>query len=98
MRTFFNQSDGSMKFTDVAYEQVVRNGYAKSVMPLLFHGKVNEYYLCGIKKSVFFTIIMSWHRMKIGYRMELNTLIMYFIQPIPTLHSIKEIRYFMSIF
>ena len=52
VRTFVSRPDGSMKFKDVTDEQVVRTGYAKSVVPLLLHGKVTEYYLGGNKKSV----------------------------------------------
>ena len=51
-RTFTKQADGSIKFRDVAKDQLVRSGFAKSVVPLLVHGQVTEYYLGGNKKSV----------------------------------------------
>lgn len=52
VRTFKSQPDGSLKFKDLAFEQVVRTGYAKSIAPLLLHGQVTEYYLDGKKKSI----------------------------------------------
>lgn len=52
LRTFKQLPDGSFKFKDVAYEQVIRAGYAKSVKPLLLNGQVTEYYWDGKKKSV----------------------------------------------
>ena len=52
VRTFKSQPDGTIKFKDVANSQVVRSGYAKSVVPLFLHGNVTEYYRSGKKKSV----------------------------------------------
>lgn len=52
IRTFAKQADGTFKFTDVVSERVLRSGTANSVLPLLAHGKVTEYYLGGRKKSV----------------------------------------------
>lgn len=52
IRTFVRKSDESWKFRDVVKKKVFREGYAKSVMPLLFHGQVTEYYPSGSKKSV----------------------------------------------
>jgi len=52
VRTFKKLPDGSIKFKDVAYSQVIRSGYANSVVPLFLNGKVTEYYLSGNKKSV----------------------------------------------
>lgn len=51
-RTFTKQADGSFKFRDVAKDQLVRSGFAKSLIPLLVHGQVTEYYPGGNKKSV----------------------------------------------
>lgn len=51
-RTFVKQADESFKFTDVLNRQTVRTGYAKSVMPLLLHGQVIEYFVNGNKKSI----------------------------------------------
>ncbi|MDP3914584.1 MAG: hypothetical protein Q8R96_12700 [Bacteroidota bacterium] len=51
-RTFTKQADGSFKFRDVAKDQLLRSGSAKSVVPLLVHGQVTEYYPGGNKKSV----------------------------------------------
>lgn len=51
-RTFAPQPDGIFKFSDLVNEQVIRNGYAKSIAPLLLHGTVMEYYPGGKKKSV----------------------------------------------
>lgn len=51
-RTFTNLADGSIKFRDVAKDQLVRSGFAKSVVPLLAHGQVTEYYSGENKKSV----------------------------------------------
>ena len=51
-RTFTKQADGSFKFRDVAKDQLVRSGFAKSVVPLLVHGQITEYYLGGNKNSV----------------------------------------------
>jgi hypothetical protein len=52
VRTFTKQADGSFKFRDVAKDQLVRSGFAKSLIPLLFHGQVTEYHADGKKKSV----------------------------------------------
>ncbi|HAH23345.1 MAG TPA: hypothetical protein DCL77_06260 [Prolixibacteraceae bacterium] len=52
LRTFKKLPDGSFRFKDVAKEQVIMAGYAKSVKPLLLHGQVTEYYWGGKKKSV----------------------------------------------
>ncbi|MDP2891188.1 MAG: hypothetical protein Q8P34_19750 [Bacteroidota bacterium] len=51
-RTFTKQADESFKFRDVAKDQLVRSGFAKSLIPLLVHGQVTEYYPGGNKKSV----------------------------------------------
>lgn len=51
-RTFTKQADGSFKFRDLAKDQLLRSGFAKSVVPLLVHGQVTEYYPGGNKKSV----------------------------------------------
>lgn len=51
-RTFTKQTDGSFKFIDVANDQLVRSGFAKSVVPLLVHGQITEYYPGKNKKSV----------------------------------------------
>jgi len=51
-RTFTKQANGSFKFRDVAKDQLVRSGSAKSVVPLLAHGQVTEYYPGANKKSV----------------------------------------------
>ncbi len=51
-RTFTKLADGSFKFRDVAKDQLVRSGFAKSVVPLLVHGQITEYYLGGNKNSV----------------------------------------------
>lgn len=52
VRTFEKQGDEIWKFRDMEEEQVTRSGYARSVVPLMLHGKVTEYYLDGKKKSV----------------------------------------------
>lgn len=51
-RTFVLQADNLWKFRDVVKDQIVCSGFAKSVVPLLIHGQVTEYYLSGNKKSV----------------------------------------------
>lgn len=52
IRTFVKQADGTWKFRDMEEGQLVRSGSAQSVVPLLLHGKVTEYYADGTKKSV----------------------------------------------
>lgn len=52
VRTFVKQPDGNWKFRDLEEGQLIRSGYAQSVVPLLLHGKVTEYYPEGNKKSV----------------------------------------------
>ena len=52
IRTFEKLTDGSFKFRDVVKDQMVRSGFAKSIVPLLVHGQVIEYYSGGKKKSV----------------------------------------------
>jgi len=51
-RTFKKQADGSFRYRDIANDQLVRSGFAKSVVPLLVHGQVTEYYPGGNKNSV----------------------------------------------
>lgn len=51
-RTFKKQADGSFRYRDIANDQLVRSGFAKSVVPLLVNGQVTEYYPGGNKKSV----------------------------------------------
>jgi hypothetical protein len=51
-RTFLKLADGSWKFRDAVKDQMVRSGFAKSIVPLLVHGQVIEYYSDGKKKSV----------------------------------------------
>lgn len=51
-RIFVQQPDQTYQFKDSVKGLVVRTGFAKSVMPLLPHGKVTEYYKNGNKKSV----------------------------------------------
>ncbi len=51
-RTFTKQADGSFKFRDVVKDKLVRSGFAESLIPLLVHGQVTEYYPGGNKKSV----------------------------------------------
>ncbi|HET6558703.1 MAG TPA: energy transducer TonB [Prolixibacteraceae bacterium] len=52
VRTFLKQADDTWKFRDIEQGQVLRSGVAQSVVPLLLHGKVTEYYPDGNKKSV----------------------------------------------
>ncbi|MGE5395396.1 MAG: energy transducer TonB [Candidatus Saccharibacteria bacterium] len=52
IRIFSKIADNKWKFKDQVDGQVVRQGEAISVMPLLLDGKVTEYYLGGSKKSV----------------------------------------------
>jgi hypothetical protein len=51
-RTFNQQDDKTFKFKDKVKGLLIREGIAQSVMPLLLHGKVTEYYKSGNKKSV----------------------------------------------
>ncbi len=51
-RAFIMQADRLWKFRDVVKGQIVRSGFAKSVVPLLVQGQVIEYYQGGNKKSV----------------------------------------------
>jgi hypothetical protein len=51
-RTFQQQSDKTFKFKDRVKGLLIREGVAQSVMPLLLHGKVTEYYKTGNIKSV----------------------------------------------
>jgi len=51
-RTFSQQAGNTFRFRDAVKGKIVREGYAQSVMPLLFHGEVTEYYKNGNKKSV----------------------------------------------
>ena len=51
-RTFYKQADGTFLFKDKVKGILVREGSAQSVMPLLLHGKVTDYYKTGNKKSV----------------------------------------------
>lgn len=52
VRTFVKQPDGNWKFRDLEEGQLIRSGYAQSIVPLLLHGTVTEYYPEGTKKSV----------------------------------------------
>jgi len=52
IRIFKIQPDNSVIFRDVVKEVLVREGSAKSVVPLFLHGQVTEYYDNGNKKSV----------------------------------------------
>lgn len=52
IRTFSKLDNNKLKFNDKVEGQVIRKGYAMSLVPLLLDGKVTEYYLGGIKKSV----------------------------------------------
>jgi len=52
LRTFVKHPDESFHFTDMVKGQTIRTGSATSVMPLLLHGQVTEYYNGGNKKSV----------------------------------------------
>lgn len=51
-RTFVRLPDQSYQFRDVLKGKMIRNGYAKSIVPLLLHGEVTEYYKSGNIKSV----------------------------------------------
>lgn len=51
-RTFQLQADKTFKFRDTVKGLLRREGIAQSVMPLLLHGKVTEYYQSGNKKSI----------------------------------------------
>ncbi|MGE5448040.1 MAG: energy transducer TonB [Bacteroidales bacterium] len=52
IRCYSKLENSKYKFSDKVEGQVVRNGYALSVVPLLLDGQVTEYYLNGKKKSV----------------------------------------------
>lgn len=52
VRTFVKQGDDIWKFRDLEEGRLVRSGYAQSIVPLLLHGKVTEYYPEGTRKSV----------------------------------------------
>lgn len=51
-RTFRKLADNTFKFNDTVKGKIVREGFAQSVMPLLFHGEVTEFYKNGDKKSI----------------------------------------------
>ena len=51
-RKFVRQADQLYKFKDVLKGKIVREGTAKSIVPLLLQGEVTEYYKSGNKKSV----------------------------------------------
>jgi hypothetical protein len=51
-RTFIEQPDKTWKFKDKVKGIVTTSGYAKSVVPLILHGEITEYYPSGNKKSV----------------------------------------------
>ena len=51
-RTFKLQADKTYKFKDTVKGLLRREGIAQSVMPLLLHGNVTEYYQSGNKKSI----------------------------------------------
>lgn len=51
-RTFVEQPDKTLKFKDVVKGIVITTGYVKSIMPLILHGELTEYYPSGNKKSV----------------------------------------------
>ena len=52
LRIFVRQADKSFKFKDVVNSNIIKTGFAKSVMPLLFDGQVFEFYPGGNKKSI----------------------------------------------
>lgn len=52
IRAFVRQTDKSFKFRDNVKGQIVRSGFATSIIPLLLHGQVTEYYPNGNRKSV----------------------------------------------
>lgn len=51
-RIFYRKADKSYLFKDKLKDVVVREGLAKSIVPLLLDGKVTEYYRNGNKKSI----------------------------------------------
>lgn len=51
-RTFRRLPDKTFEFRDMAKKNIVRSGFAKSVVPLLLHGQVTEFYPEGNKKSI----------------------------------------------
>lgn len=51
-RQYIPLDNGLYKFTELVENQITRTGYSKSVVPLILHGKVTEYYLNGTKRSV----------------------------------------------
>ncbi len=51
-RQYIPQTNGLYAFTERIENQIIRTGFTKSVVPLILHGKVTEYYLNGTKKSV----------------------------------------------
>lgn len=50
-RTFHQKADKSYLFKDKLKDIVVREGSAKSIVPLLLHGQMTEYYRNGNKKT-----------------------------------------------
>jgi antitoxin component YwqK of YwqJK toxin-antitoxin module len=51
-RKFEQVRDSLYKFTDVVENRVKRTGYTKTKIPLVFQGRVTEYYPNGNKKSI----------------------------------------------
>ncbi|WP_372948994.1 energy transducer TonB [Mariniphaga sp.] len=51
-RRFEPQSDGTQIFTDLQNDQIKRTGLTQSKIPLIFHGKLTEYYPNGNVKSI----------------------------------------------
>jgi protein TonB len=52
IRTFKKTSEGIWEFKDMVKGQVKKKGFCQSVLPLVLHGEVTEYFPNGNKKSV----------------------------------------------
>lgn len=52
IRTFRKTTDGLFRFRDEIKNAIIREGSASSVIPLLLHGSVTEFYRDGTNKSI----------------------------------------------
>lgn len=51
LRTYKKQPEGLWMFREKVKGNIIREGYTKSLIPILLHGEVNEYYMNGNIKS-----------------------------------------------
>ncbi|NQU85585.1 MAG: hypothetical protein HQ541_07475 [Mariniphaga sp.] len=51
-RNFIELENNTFRFNEVINDKIKRTGYAKSIVPLILHGEVTEFYPNGNKRSI----------------------------------------------